>query len=91
MRVENKVVPILANGDAGMRCHVKELNMYFSKLPAQACELDAFYLRPLTNAPTKLWFTTVPLGKNKLGAMVKDMLAEVGISGKNIEYNCHIP
>ena len=85
LRVENKVVPILANGDAGIRCHVKQLDVYFSKLPAQARELDAFYLRPLTNAPddpTKSWFATVPVGENKLGAMVKDMFGEVGISGK---------
>ena len=85
MRVENKVVFIFTNGDAGMCYHVKQLDEYFSNLPAQARELDAFYLRPLANAPddpTKPWFATVPLGEYELGTMVKDVFAEVGISGK---------
>ena len=91
LRLENKVVPILANGDTGIRCHVKQLDVYFSKLPSQARELDVFYLRPLTNAPddpTKPWFATVPMGENKLGAMLKEMFCEVGISGKTNHSLC---
>ena len=53
--------------------------MYLSKLSTKAHEA------PLPNAPEnpiKPWFTAAPLGENKLGTMVKNMFAEVGISGK---------
>ena len=59
--------------------------MYLSKLPAKARELDVFYVRPLPNTlkdPSQPWFVAAPIGENKLGTMVKDMFAEVGIAGK---------
>ena len=85
LRIENKVVPIYATSEAGIRCHVKQLDLYLSKLPAKARELDIFYVRPLPNAPedpSHPWFAAAPIGENKLGTMVKDMFAEVGIAGK---------
>ena len=85
MRIENKIVPIYANSEAGDRCHVKQLDAYFSKIPDQARQLDIFYLRPLGNIPddpTRPWFAATPVGENKLGAMVKDKFTEVGIVNK---------
>ena len=85
MRIENKIVPVYANSEAGDRCHVKQLDTYFSKIPDQARQLDIFYLRPLGNIPddpTRPWFAATPVGENKLGAMVKDMFTEVGIVNK---------
>ena len=87
MRIENncKIVPIYANSEAGDRCHVRQLDTYFSKIPDQARQLDIFYLRPLGNIPndpTRPRFAATPVGENKLGAMVKDMFTEVGIVNK---------
>ena len=85
MRIENKVVPIYANSEAGDRCHVRQLDVYLSKIPDQARELDIFYLRLLGNIPedpSRPWFAAAPVGENKLGTMVKDMFAEVGIVNK---------
>ena len=54
LRIENKIVPIYANSEAGIRCHVLNL----------------------------IRFAAAPISENKLGTMVKDMFAEVGIAGK---------
>ena len=44
MRIENKVVPSYAVPEAGERCHVALLDMYFSKLPSEALQMDNFQL-----------------------------------------------
>ena len=36
IRVENKNVPVIANPDAGNRCHVYLLDLYLSKVPPAA-------------------------------------------------------
>ena len=40
LRVENKVVPIFAQSECGDRCHVHLLDLYFSKLPSKAYEME---------------------------------------------------
>ena len=40
MKVENKVVPIYACPQASVRCHVKLLDLYLSKLPDGARQKD---------------------------------------------------
>ena len=83
LQVENKVVPIFANGDLGVRCHVRLLDEYISKLPPKAFEMDAFYMKPLDKPlPSKPGFAAQPCGENKLACMVKDMFAMAGITGK---------
>ena len=61
------------------------LDFYISKLPKGAKEKDAFYFTPLPKTPEdpeKPWYSVVPIGWNKLDRMVKDIFAEVGVSGK---------
>ena len=61
------------------RCHVLLLDKYFAKLPAEAKAKDIFYMKPKTAQPKDTcapWFTTVPIGKNKLSAMMKAMAQE---------------
>lgn len=104
LRVENKIVPIYANSEAGDRCHVKQLDVYLSKLLPNAQQLDIFYLRPSATTPddpTQPWFGRSPIGENKLSSMVKDMFAEVGVVGKSNHslratgatelYTAHVP
>ena len=47
MRVENNVVPSYPVPEAGERCHVALLDLYFSKVPSEALQKDNFYLLPL--------------------------------------------
>ena len=67
-------------------CHVRLLDMYIDKLPAEAKSKDCFYFTPLQKLPgdpTKPWFSAVPVGWNKLDRMVKEMFEEVNIAGKS--------
>lgn len=64
MKIEHKSVTIVANADAGLRCHVSLLDKYISKLPPTVFEKDLFYCRPLEvvtdDGP---WFMAVPVRK----------------------------
>ena len=51
MRLEHKTFLIVANSDAGTRCHVHLLDLYISKLPKEAIETDIFYCRPVQCVP----------------------------------------
>ena len=90
LRVENKVVPIFANSSAGDRCHVHILDTYISKLPEEVKGRDFFYARPLPAVPVdpkKPWFAPVPIGKNSLNTMLKDMCHEAGITGRKTNHS----
>ena len=66
LRVENKVVPIYAVEELGVRCHVRILDEYISKLPPRAFEMDCFYMKPLTiGEQSKPWYAAQPCGENK--------------------------
>ncbi len=69
--------------------YVRILDLYFSKVPKEAIERDNFYVRPLTKLPEeeKPWFSSVPLGRNKLGNMVKDMFKTCGIEGDKTNHS----
>ena len=84
--VENKCVPIISTYDqVGERCHVFLLDLYISKMPQKAKEMDYFYLRPLDSKPqdsSAPWYYVSPVGEHKLGRMVKETFSEIGITGK---------
>ena len=83
--LSHKVVHRLAHPELGERCHVFLLDKYFSKLPESAKEKDTFYLRPVTKVPTNEAaprYSCVPVGKNQLSRMVKDMCSEANIGKK---------
>ena len=90
LRIENKVVPIFSNATAGDRCQVQIMDTYISKLPKEVKENDFFYARPLPAIPTdieKPWFAAVPVGKNTLNTMLKDMCHEAAISGHKTNHS----
>ena len=82
LHVENKVVPLYQNLSESGSCHVQILDAYFAKLPLQAKEKDVFYLTPskLTDQ-SKPWYLLVPVNRNRLGSMLKDMCTEAQVSG----------
>ena len=52
-------------------------------LPHNAAANDTFYLQPLCNTPTNAsapWFKSIPIGKNTLGKMMKNMCEKAGVS-----------
>ena len=84
MRIEKKSVPMYANPEAGDRCHVKILDLYFNRLSEEA-KKNIFYTRPVPTLPKNPydpWYCAVPYGKNKLSSMFKEMCIEAGIGHK---------
>ena len=67
-------------------CHVHLLDTYIGKLPDLAKAKDHFYFTPLSKVPSNPmdpWFSTIPIGWNKLDRYVCDMFEEVGIEKKS--------
>lgn len=82
LRMQNKVVRQYEDPLAGDRCHVHILDLYLLKVPKEAKERGAFYLRALANAPqdpTLPWFSQQPIGRNKLNTMMKTMSTQTGL------------
>ena len=82
---ENKHVPCIAVPDQSPRCLVYLLDLYLNKLPQYAFTQDVLYCRPTEYTPVcdkLLWYDPVPVGKNKLGTMIKDVCKDAGIEEK---------
>ena len=66
LNLENKEVVVYAVPGNVPRCLVFLLDLYLSKLPSEAVQLDYFYLRPKRKTPVlpnEPWFDHVPVGK----------------------------
>ena len=90
LNLENKIVRQYENVKNPGKCHVKILDKYLSLILAEAKERDAFYLIPLPCKPqdqSMPWYSAVPVGKNQLGAMLKEMCQEAGVLGKYSSHN----
>ena len=86
LRVENKTIPCFAVPENSPKCLVFLLNLYMKRLPRYAFAEDVLYLRPkpkCPNDPDTPWYEEIPVRKNTLANMMKDMSAECGISKKN--------
>ena len=83
----NKTVRHYAQPALKERCHVYLLKLYISLLTPDvtgAGSGKAFYYKPLTNIlPGKPWFTSVPIGHNKLDHMLKSIFGAAGLDPKN--------
>lgn len=56
------------------RCVVRIVKIYIWQCPKGSLDINAFYLKSLQKYESKnVWFSTVPLGHNKLNSMVKTM------------------
>ena len=79
--------------DAGCRCHVHILDMYFSKLPPGAFDRDNIYLTPLPVAPKdpgKPWFFVSLVGRNNLSKIVKEICQEIKIPGNKTNHSLRV-
>ena len=90
-RYENKEVPCPALPDERPNCLVFLMDLYVSKLLKYGFEQDILYLRPKRTTPhdpDAAWYENVPVGKNSLSTMVKDMCGEANIVGKTNHSLC---
>ena len=93
LNLSNKVVCQYECLSESVRCHVKILDEYLQVVPAAARKSNnAFYLKPLDKVPTnpsKPWFTNIPVGRNHLDSMLKEMCQQAGISGTFTNHSLH--
>lgn len=60
------------------------LDLYYEKLPQFAFDKNVIYCRPKKHyAGASTWYEAIPVGKNKLGSLVKDIFTEAGIEAKS--------
>ena len=70
-----------ANAECPERCDVRIVDTYMKRCPKDSL-LNAFYLKLLQKFKGKsVWYSTVPLGNNKLNSMVKTMMSEAVVEG----------
>ena len=80
-----KLTPRISRAYANVECPerrvVRIVDTYMKRCPKDSL-LNAFYLKPLQKFKGKsVWYSTVPLGHNKLNSMVKTMMSEAGVEG----------
>ena len=83
LHVDNKIVEIHENKDAGEQCLVYLLDLYLSKIPQRAKDKDIFYCKPLQKytCESDVWYSEQPRGKHFLNDMVKSMCTEAKLQG----------
>ena len=77
--MEHKVIKIAANQKVKERCPVYLLDLYFSKLPVKAKESNVFcslLIEVYDKDSDDPWFSAVPISRNMLQCMVRDMCQE---------------
>lgn len=82
LKVDNKSVPCYSVPDKVPKCLVFLLDFYLAKLPPYATKEDVLYCRPKSKVPadeTSPWYEAVAIGKNSLGAFVKDICKDGGL------------
>ena len=79
-KIKPKVVEHHANIENPDRCFVSLFEKYRSLCPPDPPP-GAFYLTPLKKPKPNCWYSTVPIGRNKLSKAVADMCKECGIDG----------
>ena len=58
---------------SGPRCIVELFKQYKLRRPEQLRNTGKFYLQPINNPVTEVWFKILPMGKNSIGDLMKDM------------------
>ena len=88
------VFEIYRNSESVDRCHCRILDLYISKLPAEARDKDLFYVRPMEkvnkSASTherSAWYYSIPVGRNKLAQMAPEMCKLANISGNKTNHS----
>ena len=85
LNIANKVVPLFSCPEAGERCPVHILDVYFRKLPKESITKDIFFFRPLEKTPsdpTSPWYSNQPVGKHTLEVKLSRMCSLTGIEGR---------
>ena len=58
---------------SGPRCIVELFRQYKLRRPEQLRNTGKFYFQPISNRVTEVWFKILPMGKNSIGDLMKEM------------------
>uniref|UniRef100_A0A1X7VAL7 ZMYM2-like/QRICH1 C-terminal domain-containing protein n=1 Tax=Amphimedon queenslandica TaxID=400682 RepID=A0A1X7VAL7_AMPQE len=93
VRLDYKVVTVVANSKIGDRCPVYILHNYISKLPDKAQEMDLFYCRvypKLPKNPNDPRYIAAPIGKKTLSTMICDMCLKAGVGAEKSNHSLRV-
>ena len=79
-KCEKKQVVHYAHTENPQRCLIRLYKLYQSKCPKDRPD-GAFYLKPLVNPKTPVWYSKQPVGHNTLMNTVHRLCQEAGIEG----------
>ena len=79
--VKPKIVLHHANTENPERCFVRLFKKYIELCPTTPSEMDAFYLQPAAKPTETRWYTSKPLGHNKLTKTMARLCEAAGIEG----------
>jgi hypothetical protein len=69
-------------------CPVDVYRVYASRRPESCCQPDSrFYLKPMKELKSEVWFCHTPLGKNSIGNIAKKMTERAGIHEKKTNHS----
>jgi len=85
---QRKVLPKAFEVADDQNCPVKIYKAYRDHRPEGRLTPDArFYLRPLDNPKTDIWYSKQCLGKNKLGCIMKNMAEKVQLESRKVNHS----
>lgn len=69
-------------------CPVFVYKEYQKHRPVDMCnEESRFYLRPIVNPSTNIWYSKQVIGKDKLGKIMKEMAKEGNLEGRKVNHS----
>lgn len=89
-KLNPKVVTHHANTECPERCFVRLFKCYISHRPKENVKDNAFYLTPIKNPKSNVWYTCIPCGHNTLSATVRRLCSQAGISGFKTNHSLRV-
>ena len=83
-----KVVIHHANTEQPDRCLIQFFKKYCEHRPEGAD--DVFYLTPIQNPKSKVWYKVTPVGENALAKTVKRLCGVAGIQGRRTNHSFRV-
>lgn len=83
-----KVVIHHANTEQPDRCLIQFFKKYCEHRPEGAD--DVFYLTPIQNPKSKVWYKVTPVGENTLAKTVKRLCGVAGIQGHKTNHSLRV-
>ena len=77
------------NQEFSQRCFVYSNVMLATDRPT-LLRIMLFYLTPIKNPKTSVWYTTVPVGHNTLSTTMRRLCSQAGVSGYITNHSLHV-